>query len=465
MNIYGYLSEFQLDLKRMDLSYEEVLKLLFDNYEEEVLIEEEEAEYGLLESDVVDGGVLEVENGSYSRISDIWGDSEVLHYLQTGLYHSNTRTTGQKRRVRKRAQNYEYRDQAIFWKAKGLLVPSPDQRGRLIDMYHGHYGHICGKLEITMRRTWFWTGMTLEIRERLRSCHVCLQSRRRFLQPLVLCQHQIPDYPFQCIGIDLAKFPLDSSGSRYVVVTVDYLSRWIELGILKDKHSDTISSWFLNHFLQKWPCPSTIRCDNGGEFKGSFALLVRSLNVVIRNGRPYHPQSQGLVERLVGRVRETIGKLSVELGEQQWPKLIDQVQTVLNCTPHISIRMSPFCVIHGYEPAPLFGQLFQFDFRVPHEWKTEEIGRCQDVCKSRLRKWQEVQNRKFLLKHKNDLPGIGSIVRISKSERKYIDDLLPGIFYVERYEPNGHYMTVSSPDYEIQQVPISRVLLWPMYEA
>ena len=57
--------------------------------------------------------------------------------------------------------------------------------------------------------------------------------------------------------------------------------------------------------------PKVLQCDNGGEFKQAVEQLCRKLEVKIIRSSPYHPQSQGKVERSHRTLRK---KIMYDLG-------------------------------------------------------------------------------------------------------------------------------------------------------
>ena len=97
------------------------------------------------------------------------------------------------------------------------------------------------------------------------------------------------------------------------------------------------------HFLQ---------CDNGGEFKKAVEHLCRKLEVKIIRSSPYHPQSQGKVERSHLTLRK---KIMYDLGHMSkvgvnWVSQLREYQKILNEEPmDVLGSQSPFEVFYGRE--------------------------------------------------------------------------------------------------------------------
>ena len=71
----------------------------------------------------------------------------------------------------------------------------------------------------------------------------------------------------------------------------------------------------------------------------------------IINGRPRHPQSQGLIEQANGTVESMIRARRLEVGENfDWPSFIPFVQCSLNCTYQHAIKMTPYEACFGKKP-------------------------------------------------------------------------------------------------------------------
>jgi transposase InsO family protein len=72
--------------------------------------------------------------------------------------------------------------------------------------------------------------------------------------------------------------------------------RYILLDALEDKTAESacvvLKKWFGQIGL-----PAKLQFDNGNEFKGAVSELAKQLGIRIIRGRPYHPQTQGSIER------------------------------------------------------------------------------------------------------------------------------------------------------------------------
>ena len=107
----------------------------------------------------------------------------------------------------------------------------PVLRQKLMEEVHsgGFSGHFAvrGLYEKLARRYW-WKGMYSDVHRFCQGCLMCAAhggGGRRTRPPL----RSIPvGAPFERIGVDLMEMPLTARGSRYVIVFLDYLTKWVE---------------------------------------------------------------------------------------------------------------------------------------------------------------------------------------------------------------------------------------------
>nr|GEZ07252.1 reverse transcriptase domain-containing protein [Tanacetum cinerariifolium] len=113
-------------------------------------------------------------------------------------------------------------------------------------------------------------------------------------------------------GIDfMGPFP-SSRGNKYILVAVDYLSKWVEAKALPTNDARVICK-FLKSLFARFGTPRAIISDRGTHFcNDQFAKVMRKYGVTHRLSTAYHPQISGQVEvsnRCLKRILErTIGQ-------------------------------------------------------------------------------------------------------------------------------------------------------------
>jgi hypothetical protein len=106
-----------------------------------------------------------------SSCVDIWEDADCLALLREGVL-PNVADFEESKRIRKRASNYCWKEQKVFFKA--LLVPKPEERVSLVKRMHedlGHFGEQQTLAEI--RRRYFWHNRTVDVKAVVRGCQQC----------------------------------------------------------------------------------------------------------------------------------------------------------------------------------------------------------------------------------------------------------------------------------------------------
>lgn len=86
---------------------------------------------------------------------------------------------------------------------------------------------------------------------------------------------------------------------RYVVVAVCYFSKWCEAKPLKDKTAKSVAVFIYEEIICRHGCPDIQISDQGREFVNKLSdELFNLTGTQQRVTSRYHPQANGLVERL-----------------------------------------------------------------------------------------------------------------------------------------------------------------------
>ncbi|XP_046404146.1 uncharacterized protein K02A2.6-like [Ischnura elegans] len=98
-----------------------------------------------------------------------------------------------------------------------------------------------------------------------------------------------------------------------ILILVDSFSQWIEAGPMSNPNAQsTIKK--LRGFMAMFGISLELVTDNGPPFQSSkFIGFCRANGIKVTKGPPYHPSSNGLAERGVRTVKESLGKQVVEM--------------------------------------------------------------------------------------------------------------------------------------------------------
>nr|GEU83898.1 retroelement Pol polyprotein-like [Tanacetum cinerariifolium] len=101
---------------------------------------------------------------------------------------------------------------------------------------------------------------------------------------------------FDVWGIDfMGPFP-SYRGNKYILVAVDYLSKWVEAKALPTNDARVVCK-FLKNLFARFRTPRAIISDRGTHFcNDQFAKVMLKFGVTYRLATPYHPQTSGQVE-------------------------------------------------------------------------------------------------------------------------------------------------------------------------
>ncbi len=86
-------------------------------------------------------------------------------------------------------------------------------------------------------------------------------------QTAPILEYPLPAGPFNVVGTDLLQLPHSIQSSIYVLVYVDYFSRFTVLVPLPNKSAATVAHTIVSHLIYPYTTPRVLLNDNGTEFK------------------------------------------------------------------------------------------------------------------------------------------------------------------------------------------------------
>ncbi|XP_028122984.1 uncharacterized protein LOC114320087 [Camellia sinensis] len=182
------------------------------------------------------------------------------------------------------------------------LCVEEEEAKRVIEAIHGGKcgAHMKGTMltrKILIQEYYLLT-MEVDCIDFIRRCHKCqIHAHRMNIPPSKRCNMTLP-WPFSIWGIDIIKAvtPNGSNGYQFILVAIDYFTKWVEaqsFSMLKASH---MAKFIRNNIICKYRVPNEVISDNGSHFRGEATILLEKYNVAFHKSSTYKPQTNKAVE-------------------------------------------------------------------------------------------------------------------------------------------------------------------------
>lgn len=189
----------------------------------------------------------------------------------------------------------------VFYKDR-IIVPTSLREKFLKLVHEGHQGVVKSKLRANSLI--YWPGIGNEIENLVANCRTCEKFQRSNRKQNMIC-HEIPERPFQKIGVDICEY-----ASKSYLIMMDYFSKWLEIVPINYKHSSEIINKFKITFATHG-IPEEVIADNVPFSSVELANFAREWKFKITTSSPKYPKSNGLAEKAV-HIAKSIIKKSAE---------------------------------------------------------------------------------------------------------------------------------------------------------
>uniref|UniRef100_A0A665WFN6 Integrase catalytic domain-containing protein n=1 Tax=Echeneis naucrates TaxID=173247 RepID=A0A665WFN6_ECHNA len=152
------------------------------------------------------------------------------------------------------------------------------------------------------------------------------------------------------VGVDiLGPFPVTDSGNRYVLVAMDYFTKWPEAYAVPDQSATTTAERLVEEMFARFGVPAELHSDQGRNFESQvFGEVCRRLGVNKTRTTPLHPQSDGLVERF-NRTLATQLAILTSQHQRDWDRHLPLVLWSYRTAVQESSQCTPAALMFGRE--------------------------------------------------------------------------------------------------------------------
>ncbi|KAL1213783.1 putative mitochondrial protein [Cardamine amara subsp. amara] len=152
---------------------------------------------------------------------------------------------------------------------------------------------------------------------------------------------------FDCWGIDfMGPFPI-SYKNKYILVAVDYVSKWVEAIASPTNDASVVLKLFKTIIFPRFGVPRVVISDGGSHFINRvFERLLKKYGVHHRVATPYHQHTSGQVEVSNMQIKEILEK-TVGRSRKDWSTKLDDALWAYRTAFKTPLGTTPFHLIYG----------------------------------------------------------------------------------------------------------------------
>lgn len=199
-----------------------------------------------------------------------------------------------------------------------------------------------------VRQSFFWPGMYAQVQKHVSCCFSCIGRRGHIKNPPAPLQRiPVAQRPLERVAMD-AIGPLIRSieGNQHLIVATDYFTRYPEAYPVPDLKTETIVG-VLEKFICTHGVPETLLTDRGKSFLAdAIKVVYDKLGIKKLNTTSYHPQTDGVCERLNGVLINSLSHLVSKTGND-WCRHVPFALLAHRTTEHSATGENPAFLMYG----------------------------------------------------------------------------------------------------------------------
>ncbi|KAG7536924.1 Ribonuclease H-like superfamily [Arabidopsis suecica] len=213
--------------------------------------------------------------------------------------------------------------------------------------YGGHFATFKTVQKVLQAGLW-WPSMFEDAYGFIAKCDPCQRMGN------ITRRNEMPQNPilevevFDVWGIDfMGPFNPASYGNKYILVAVDYVSKWVEAIASPTNDHKVVLKLFKSIIFPRFGIPKAVISDGGSHFINKvFESLLKKHGVKHKVATPYHPQTSGQVEVSNRQIKAILARV-VGVSKRDWSAKLDDTLWAYRTAFKTPIGRTPFQMLYG----------------------------------------------------------------------------------------------------------------------
>ncbi|OMJ20514.1 Transposon Ty3-I Gag-Pol polyprotein [Smittium culicis] len=245
---------------------------------------------------------------------------------------------------------YEIRQDKLYVKINNILklYVVPAELKDVIKRIHNEHHKNAQETFRILTENYFAPASFPMVKNVVRSCEQCQRHNYAVRRTEPFHGVQVK-YPFQQWGLDVAGpfTPVSSSGNKYIIVAIDYFTKWPVAVATKSVNAAIIIAFLCEQIIANFGVPKLLITDRGTHLSNeACASFNRYLGINHMPVTAYRPQANGQVERTIQTLKQTLRKIVTEKPEN-WDCYLWRALLAMRTTKNRSLGRSPAEIVYG----------------------------------------------------------------------------------------------------------------------
>ncbi|KAA3676603.1 uncharacterized protein DEA37_0004881, partial [Paragonimus westermani] len=205
----------------------------------------------------------------------------------------------------------------------------------------GHAGQL--KTEAAICQRYWWPRIHAEVVTQCPSCETCSVIKNRTPCSRAPLEPVVTEHPGHRVDVVIVgSLPVTRRGIRYILVLVDYFTKWSEAVSTEQQDACTVATTIINEWIVRYGAPIMLHSDQGTAFECQLhGETCRLLGIEKTRTNLNHPQGKGLGQRTNRTIKASPQSFRERHQADRWYEVLSRCMLAYRISIHTTTRCIP----------------------------------------------------------------------------------------------------------------------------